>query len=58
MVQSFPGVNMTFAGTSEPCASVKLTSIGKINETTNRHNIPEITKFLKESLKIPEDRYV
>ena len=57
MVQSFPDVKMTMAGTKEPCALVKLTSIGKIDETTNRANTPHIADFVTKSLKIPKDRY-
>ena len=57
MVQSFPDVKMTFAGTKEPCASVKLTSIGKINEKSNRENVKIITEFLESTLHIPKDRY-
>ena len=57
LVQSIPGLNMTFAGTTDPCASVKLTSIGKVGEHENRVNAPVITEFLESTLKIPKDRY-
>ncbi|XP_065055148.1 macrophage migration inhibitory factor homolog [Rhopilema esculentum] len=56
LVQSFPDVNMTFAGTTEPCASVKLTSIGGINEKANRGHVTTITEFIERTLKVPRDR--
>ena len=49
---------MTFAGTTAPCASVRLTSIGKIGEHENRTHTSAITQFLESTLKIPKDRYV
>ena len=57
MVQCIPGVEMTMAGTIEPCASVKLTSIGMINEELNRSHTTVITEFLERTIKVPRDRY-
>eukprot|EP00112_Aurelia_sp_Birch-Aquarium-sp1_P006566 Seg1721.13 transcript_id=Seg1721.13/GoldUCD/mRNA.D3Y31 product="hypothetical protein" protein_id=Seg1721.13/GoldUCD/D3Y31 len=56
MVQCIPGVKMTMGGTKEPCASVRLTSIGVINEELNRTHTTTITEFLERTIKVPKDR--
>ena len=48
---------MTFGGTTDPCAAVSLTSIGKVDANDNRKSAPQITEFIESTLKIPKDRY-
>ncbi|KAH7699029.1 macrophage migration inhibitory factor-1 [Aphelenchoides avenae] len=50
------GLAMTFAGTTEPCAQLVLTSIGGYGSNTNKI-AAELSDVLEEDLKIPKNRF-
>ena len=47
---------MCHGGSTDPCGSVILYSIGALG-SKNRSHAKEIAKFVSDKLKIPQDRY-
>lgn len=50
--------NMIFAGTNEPCALIKVASIGKISVEENKIHTKNITEFITKNLGLDPNRYV
>ncbi|KAL4223994.1 hypothetical protein ACF0H5_017451 [Mactra antiquata] len=55
-VRVVPDQMMSHGGSTEPCASVQLMSIGNLGDQNKCHS-ENIGSFLKEQLGIPNDRY-
>ena len=51
------GQKMTFAGTTDPCASCQLSSIGKIGAAENKASTTALMEKIQKDLQIAPDRY-
>ncbi len=49
---------MALGGTSEPCANIQVTSIGKLGVEENKMISKAIFDLIQTSLNIPDDRYI
>ena len=56
-VSIIPDVLMGFGGTTEPCAQVHLTSIGKLGELENKRISQGVAAFMQTHLGVPSDRW-
>lgn len=55
-VRVHPDQMMSHGGTTEPCASIELYSIGKLGPDVNDEHTVEIGKFISEKLNVSQDR--
>ena len=51
-----PDCILNVQGTSEPCAQLTLTSVGKLGEEENGKHVAAINACVSEQLKVPIDR--
>ncbi|XP_063876099.1 macrophage migration inhibitory factor homolog [Scylla paramamosain] len=56
MMHVLPDQLMTFGGTSEPCAVVRLSSIGRLGVELNKKHAAKIFAFMDKHLGISNDR--
>ncbi|KAJ8312146.1 hypothetical protein KUTeg_009519 [Tegillarca granosa] len=56
-VRVHPDQMMSHGGTTDPCASVELYSIGKLGPDFNDEHAAEIGKFISAKLNVPIDRF-
>ena len=48
---------MAFGGTTDPCATIEVTSIGKLGVEENKAISKVVFDLIKEKLNIPDNRY-
>ena len=56
MVRLSQGEVMSFAGSTAPCALLRVLSIGKLGLEENRAHSAALFAFLQEKLGVPNDR--
>mmetsp|Transcript_4559 Transcript_4559/g.5245 ORF Transcript_4559/g.5245 Transcript_4559/m.5245 type:complete len:116 (+) Transcript_4559:76-423(+) len=56
-VKISPGLNITWGGTTDPCALCNLISLGQINKENNTKVSEKLAEILKEILDIESNRY-
>lgn len=56
MVRVNPDQSMSYSGTTEPCAFVRLVSIGNLDEARNKVISQNVCSLLKDTLQIPPAR--
>ncbi|XP_042207489.1 macrophage migration inhibitory factor homolog isoform X2 [Homarus americanus] len=56
VVRVIPDQLMTFGGSSDPCATALLISLGKLGVEENKGHAAKIYEFVENSLGIPGDR--
>ncbi|XP_052830975.1 macrophage migration inhibitory factor isoform X2 [Octopus bimaculoides] len=52
-----PDLIMSHGGSTDPCAAVHVTSIGKLGPDVNKDHSKTIGSFIHETLNIPMDRF-
>ena len=55
-VRVHPDQMMSHGGSTDPCGSVEVYSIGKLGPDVNPKHAKDIAEFIEEKLKIPKNR--